>query len=287
MLVLWSGLAWASIYDRCQFTNTRGGILVAKSCFVPEAYSLFLSFSHTFPQARHPRTNCHQEQGNRRPTPRNTQGEQRHPKAPRLHSCRQHQEQTSRPGNFRSRWRALDTSRSMCRRRRSRVDRYQGAGDHHSERLQATTKQTGTSLAARSLSPCHVCRRLQLLAHRLGIQDHQPRWRVPGRMVLLRRHCASVRPKGAPFIYLRALEHRDQPRPGLRQNHRVRVTPCTAHPGQVPLLPASPITDHNTIAHPVDKGKTSLDLELPQGQLDGLRCRCQQCSRSPASPHCL
>ena len=196
-----------------------------------------------------------QEQGNRRPSPRNTQGEQRHPKATWLHSRRQHIEQTSRPGNFRPRWHALDTSQSMRRRHRSRVDRHQGAGDNRSERLQATTKQTGTSLAAIRLSPCCVCRRLQLLAHWLGVQDHQPRWWVPGRMVVIGWRRASVRPEGAPLIHLQALEHRDQPKLGLRQNHRARATPCTARPGQVPLLSTSPVIDHNTITHPLDKGK--------------------------------
>ena len=54
-------------------------------------------------QARRPRTDCHQEQGNRRPSPRNTQGEQRHPKAARFHARRPHQEQTPRLGNFHTR----------------------------------------------------------------------------------------------------------------------------------------------------------------------------------------
>ena len=68
---------------------------------------------------------------------------------------------------------------SMRRRCRSRVDRHQGAGNHHSECLQAITKQTGTSLTTRCLSPCHVWWQLQLLAHRLGVQDHQLRWQSP------------------------------------------------------------------------------------------------------------
>ena len=125
-------------------------------------------------QARRPRTDCHQEQGNRRPTLRNSQGEQRNPKAPQFHARRPHQEQTPRPGNFHTRRHAVDTSWSVLRCRRSRVDHHQSARNHRSECLQVPTEYTGTSLAARRPSPCHVRRRLQLLAHRLGLQDHQP-----------------------------------------------------------------------------------------------------------------
>ena len=84
-------------------------------------------------------------------------------------------------------------------------------------------------------------------------------WAIAG------KYCASVRPEGAPLVHLQALEHRDQPRPGLLQSHRARATPCTAHPGQVPLLTSLPITDHNTIARPVDGGETCPEVELLQG----------------------
>ncbi|XP_038075621.1 uncharacterized protein LOC119743290 [Patiria miniata] len=103
--------------------------------------------------------------------------------------------------------------------------------------------------------------------------------------VLLSRRSAPLRPEGAPLVHLRTLEHQVQPRPGLRQSFRARTTATSAHLGVIPSHTTSPITNHNTITDPVDGGKTSPEVELPQGELGKLRTRCQHRCRSPASAY--
>ena len=77
----------------------------------------------------------------------------------------------------------------------------------------------------------------------------------------------------------------DQSRPGLCRSHPAWAADGQAYPGQIPFLTTPPVTDHNVIVGPVDRGKAGPEMEFPQGQLGGLWESCQHGGWGLASAH--